>query len=102
MFLLTIVIRVIYGNPSCSKPTEGFTDYSQQFYNQGQTLFGYRHKNGWGLGANFLGQWRRLDIQDQIHDRMSVSHHFSYARRNLLLDIYYNTSLFDFPKFRKQ
>lgn len=85
-----------------SEPTNGYVDYNQQFYNQGQTLFGYKHKNGWGLGANFLGQWRRIDIQDFIHDKMAVSHHFSYARKNLLLDIYYDTSLFDFPKFKRQ
>ncbi len=66
----------------------------ENFYNQGQTVFGFRHARGWGAAVIFLGSYPKLDIQDHIHDWMKISHHFSIADRIWLLKADLNWHLY--------
>lgn len=74
----------------------------ENFYNQGQTVFGLRHAKGWGGAIMYLGSYPKLDIQDHIHDWMKFAHHFSIAEKVTLIKVDLNWQIYQgqaqFPK----
>jgi len=73
-------------------PTKQFTE---NFFTQGQTRFGYSHPDGWGANLTFLGQSDK-DIQDWIHKQLHTPRHLSLADQSWLIgldfsDVFYKT-----------
>ena len=71
-------------------------DKAQNFFNRGQTIFGFRHSNGTGLSVALIGDYK-IDVQDWIHNRLRYAKHFSLARKSWHIGIDFQRFLVNEP-----